>query len=128
MSNSLLNSAPQELDRGALLTKAVVKAAAKLDITARQLASVLGLSETTLSRMKKGKFVLQADTKAYELGVLFVRLFRSLDAILGGDETVARSWLRNPNLAIGDRPLDRIQTIAGLMDVITYLDARRALI
>ena len=64
----------------------------------------------------------------FELGVLFVRLFRSLDAIAGGDQSVARAWIKNPNLALDGRPLEKIATIAGLIDVIAYLDGRRALV
>jgi uncharacterized protein (DUF2384 family) len=115
-------------DREVVLTKAVLQAANKLDVKAKPLASVLGLSETTLSRMKKGAYSLEAGTKAFELGVLFVRLFRSLDAIVGGDEAVARSWLQNPNSGLKGRPAEKILTIAGLTDVIAYLDARRAVI
>jgi Protein of unknown function (DUF2384) len=62
------------------------------------------------------------------LGVLFVRLFRSLDAIVGGDEAVARAWLANPTLALDAKPAERIRTIPGLMDVITYLDSCRSVI
>ncbi|MFO7309224.1 MAG: DUF2384 domain-containing protein [Pseudomonadota bacterium] len=115
-------------DPGAVLTKALLRAADRLDITARALAGIVGLSEATVSRMKRGDYVLEAGTKTFELSVLFVRLFRSLDAIVGGDETVARAWLRNPNTLLGARPLDRIGTVAGLVDVIAYLDARRALV
>ncbi len=115
-------------DREAVLTKAVLRAADKLDIKAKHLASVLGLSETTLSRMKKGAHSLEAGTKAFELGVLFVRLFRSLDTIVGGDEAVARSWLQNPNTELDGKPAEKISTIAGLTDVIDYLDARRAVV
>jgi hypothetical protein len=82
----------------------------------------------TVSRMKKGDYVLQTGTKAFELGVLFVRLFRSLDAIVGGDEASARAWLANPNLALGATPAEKIRTVAGLVDVITYLHARQALV
>lgn len=112
----------------AVLTKAVVRAADKLGVKAKLLASVLGVSETTLSRMKKGDFVLEAGTKPFELGVLFVRLFRSLDAVVGGDEAVARAWLGNPNVALEGRPVEKIRTVVGLVDVIAYLDARRALV
>jgi hypothetical protein len=59
---------------------------------------------------------------------LFVRLFRSLDAIVGGDSNVASAWLRNANTVFGTAPVTKIQTVAGLVDVIAYLDARRALI
>ena len=65
-------------------------------------------------------------TKPFELAVLFVRLFRSLDAIVGGDPQVSRAWLSNANEALDGRPVDKIRTVAGLLDVIAYLDARRA--
>jgi hypothetical protein len=113
--------------QGAVLTKAVLRAAAKLDVSQAALAAILGVSEATVSRMKKGDYVLPADSKAFELAVLFVRLFRSLDEMVGGDEAVARAWLANPNLALDAKPVEKIRTVLGLMDVITYLDARRSL-
>lgn len=111
-----------------VVTKATLRAADLLDITARTLASVIGVSEATVSRMRKQEFLLERGTKPFELAVLFVRLFRSLDAIVGGDETVARAWLKNPNTALDGTPLEKILTIAGLVDVIAYLDSRRALV
>jgi hypothetical protein len=115
-------------DAGAVLAKAVVRAASHLDVTAKVLASVLGLSEPSISRMKRGEYALDPATKPFEFAVLFVRMFRSLDAIVGGDVAVARAWLDNDNTALNGRPVDKIQSISGLMDVIAYLDARRALI
>jgi hypothetical protein len=76
--------------------------------------------------MRKGDYVL--DGKPLELGVLFVRLYRSLDAVVGGDDAVAKTWLRNKNSALKDTPLQLIQTVPGLIDVIQYLDARRAVV
>ena len=108
------------------VTKATLRAAEKLGLTNRALAAVIGLSEPSISRMKKGTFALERGAKSFELGVLFVRLYRSLDAIVSGDEKVARAWLLNDNLALGDKPLNLIQSVAGLMHVIQYLDARRA--
>ena len=110
----------------AVLTKAVLRAADKLGVRGSVLALVLGVSEATVSRMKSGDNRLEADTKPFELGVMFVRLFRSLDAIAGGDEAVARAWLANPNSALGGKPVEKIRNLAGLIDVIAYLDARRA--
>jgi hypothetical protein len=112
----------------AVLTEAVIRAADQLGVNARSLSGVLGVSEATVSRMRRKDFSLERGTKPFELGVLFVRLFRSLDAIVGGDETVARAWIKNPNLALEGRPLEKIMTIAGLFDVIAYLDSRRALV
>ena len=113
-------------DPATVLTKAVLNAASKLDVKSSALAPILGVSEATVSRMRRGGYRLDAGTKAFELGALFVRLFRSLDAIVGGDEAVARAWLKNPNLALGGKPVELIRTVAGLADVVAYLDARRA--
>jgi hypothetical protein len=112
----------------AVLTEAVIRAADQLGVSARSLSAVLGVSEATVSRMRRRDFALERGTKPFELGVLFVRLFRSLDAIVGGDETVAKTWIKNQNLALEARPLEKIMTIAGLVDVIAYLDSRRALV
>jgi hypothetical protein len=78
--------------------------------------------------MRRGEFRLEPGTKPFELAVLFVRLFRSLDAIVGGDDRVAASWLGNPNTALDARPIEKVRTVSGLVDVIAYLDARRALV
>jgi len=113
-------------DDGALVTKAVMRAAHRLGLSNRSVAHIIGVSRPTVSRMAHGTFTLRPGDKPFELAVLLIRLFRSLDAIAGGDETVAQAWLRSDNIALGERPLDRIRTITGLLDVIAYLDARRA--
>ncbi|MCY3727200.1 MAG: DUF2384 domain-containing protein [Rhodobacteraceae bacterium] len=113
-------------ERARVLTMAVVRAAEKLELSGKDLARILGVSEPTVSRMRKSKFLLEEGSKSFELGALFVRLFRSLDAITGGDRKVANAWLRNKNMALGGRPLDQIMTISGLTLGLAYLDSRRA--
>ncbi|ALD90817.1 hypothetical protein CR3_1588 [Cupriavidus gilardii CR3] len=111
-------------DAGATLTKAVMRAAGFLGISQAVVASVLGISTASVSRMASGHYVLDSHRKEWEFGVLFVRLFRSLDAILGhGDQ--ARLWLANDNLALGGKPLELIRTTEGLVRVVHYLDATR---
>lgn len=111
-----------------VLAKAALRAADALGLTAKVLGAVIGLSEPTISRLKRGEFALERKTKPFELALLFVRLFRSLDAIVSGDEVVARAWLRNDNTVLGGKPIDNIQTVPGLVDAIAYLDARRAIV
>jgi hypothetical protein len=122
-----IKPASTEQERAAL-SKATVRAADRLGLNNRLLAAVIGVSEPSVSRMRRGEFQLERGQKPFELGVLFVRLYRSLDAIVGGDEQVARAWLRNDNTALGAVPLTLIQSVAGLVNVIQYLDARRAVI
>lgn len=121
---------PQASDTAAaqVVTKAVVRAAEHLGIQNSALARILGLSEPTISRMKRQGYQIAAVSKEFELAVLLIRLYRSLDSITGGDETVSGAWLKNANTALGGKPLDQIQTISGLMNVIAYLDSRRAVV
>jgi hypothetical protein len=120
--------ARQPATQASVVTKAVVRAADRLELSNRVVAGVLGLSEATVSRMTKPRasYQLEAGSKPFELAVLFVRLYRSLDALVDGDMAAARAWLRNDNTALGATPLSQITTVAGLVNVIGYLDARRS--
>lgn len=111
-----------------VVTKATVAAADRLGLSARTLAGIVGVSEASVSRMKRLDHLLEKGTKPFELALLLIRLFRSLDAITGGDEQVARAWLKNHNTALCGIPADKILSISGLTDVLAYLDARRALV
>ena len=118
-------SSPRE---GEVLTKATIRSANKLGLPQSLVAAILGLSPATVSRMAQGTYSLKRHDKAFELAVLLVRLYRSLDAIVGGDGEVARQWLRSPNTALNNQPINLIRNIQGLVDVIQYLDARRAIV
>ncbi|MFN7025886.1 MAG: antitoxin Xre/MbcA/ParS toxin-binding domain-containing protein [Pseudorhizobium sp.] len=119
---------PSVFSEGPVVTKAVVAAAERLGLSARGLAAVIGVSEASVSRMKRLDHHLEKGTKPFELALLLIRLFRSLDAITGGDEGVAKSWMRNPNTMLCGKPAEKIATVSGLTDVLAYLDARRALV
>ena len=118
---------PRTAAEAAVVTKGVMRAASRLELPNRVLAAVLGVSEATVSRMGAGAYQLDPGAKPFELAVLFLRLFRSLDAIVGGDVAVARAWLRNTNTAFGAPPITLIESVAGLVHVVAYLDDRRAL-
>lgn len=115
-------------EREQVLTKAVLNTAERLKLKAATVSAVIGVSEATVSRMKNGAYTLESGTKPFELAVLLVRLYRSLDAIVGGEDRIAQAWLENPNTVLDARPIEKIGTVAGLVDVIAYLDARRALV
>ena len=113
-------------DPSSTLTKAVVRAAGLLGLTQAALADVLGISGATASRLVGGSYHLQPTRKReWEFALLFVRLFRSLDAIVG-NERDASVWLRGENSALGGRPLDLMRSAEGLVRVLHYLDASRS--
>ena len=123
MSVALAVEAPRE---GRVMGKAVCRAADLLGVRGAGLGRVLGLSDATVSRLKAGEFELDPGSKAFEIAVLFVRLFRGLDAIVGGDVQAARSWMTTENTVLGGTPAAMIATISGLMQTVQYVDARRA--
>ena len=112
-------------EAGATLSKAVTRILNLLQLKQSTLARILGVSAATVSRLCAGTYMLSPKrVKEWELAVLFVRLFRSLDAILGHGDN-AQKWLTGHNAALNARPLDLIESTEGLVRVVHYLDAHR---
>jgi uncharacterized protein (DUF2384 family) len=124
-SPARLASAPKAED-DQILTSAVSRIAVFWGLSNAKLGAVLGLSPATISRMRSGQSALDPASKSFEAGQYLLRLFRSLDALMGSDDTAARSWLGAANLDLEARPLDLIDSFKGLMTVCDYVDAHRA--
>ena len=107
-----------------VLAKAAINAARRLDLRNKQLAEIIGTSEAFVSRLKSGKGIDPQRTEG-QLALLFLRLYRSLDALVGGDDAKARAWLHAQNEHVRGIPAERIRTVEGLVDVVQYLDAMR---
>jgi len=107
-----------------VLAGALLAAAGRLGLRNRHLASVIGSSEASVSRLQHGRG-LDPESKEGELALLFIRLYRSLDAMVGGDDDKARRWLHAENDHLAGVPAQRIRTVEGLVDVVQYLDAMR---
>lgn len=117
----------QQTTPAAVLSKAVSRAADRLDISKSMLAKVIGVSPPTITRLYSGEYQLVQDRKEWDFALLFVRVFRSLDSIVG-DEGTAKKWLNSENLGLNGRPIDLIANTEGLVRVVQYLDASRGLI
>ena len=108
------------------LTRAVAKVAEFWALGNEQLGEILGLSDSTVSRLRNGRLTLKRGTKSFELAQYLVRLFRSLDALMGSDDAAARSWLATHNLDLQAAPIRLLGTVRGLVTVCDYVDAFRA--
>lgn len=111
-------------DPAAVLTRATLRAADTLGLSHKQLARVLGVSAASLSRLARGRQI-DPDGKEGELAVLLLRVFRSLDALVGGDDEAARRWFSADNHHLGGTPAELVQSVQGLVSVAEYLDAIR---
>lgn len=125
-SATAANDDSRQPDRGTVLAKATVRAAMLLGLSGVALARVLGLSEPTVSRLLRGDRALAPDSKEGELAALLVRVYRSLDAVVGNDDSKRAAWLASHNHALGGTPRDLIQSAHGLVSTLNYLDAMRA--
>jgi transcriptional regulator with XRE-family HTH domain len=120
-------SAAQAADGARVLTKATLRAADLLGLTQGAVARIIGVSPATVSRMERGLYLIELGTKQAELAALLVRLYRSLDAIVGNSEADRRLWMGSQNEALGMPPRDAIETVDGLTFAVRYLDGARAL-
>jgi uncharacterized protein (DUF2384 family) len=85
------------------------------------------VSPATVTRLYSGQYKLDERRKEWEFALLFVRVFRSLDSIVG-DEITARMWMNSENRGLNGKPIELIRETEGLVRVIHYLDASRGLI
>jgi hypothetical protein len=74
--------------------------------------------------MKDGGYVLAG--KPFELATCVLRIFRSLDAIVGSDPESMQGWMRHENDDLGGVPAQIMAQATGLIGVMNYLDAARA--
>lgn len=112
------------VDAAAVLAKATLGAARRLGLSNRDLATVIGTSDASVSRLSRDRGLRPGSAEG-SLALLFVRLFRSLDAAVGGDEARARAWFSAPNRHLGGVPANLVRSPEGLVNVVQYLDAIR---
>lgn len=120
---------PQTLpqaDPGLVLAKATTRASELLGLSGAALSRVIGVSEPTVSRLTKGQRGLDPNSKEGQLSLLLVRVYRSLDALVGTDGEKRLAWMRSHNQALGGKPVHLIERPDGLVATLNYLDGMRA--
>jgi len=107
-----------------VLAKAVLNAAEQLGLKQAELAAVMGVHRTAISRLKQNKS-LDPLSKQGEIALLVVRIARALFALTGGDLEWIKHFMHTHNKVTGDIPAKQIQSIQGLMTVVQFVDAIR---
>jgi hypothetical protein len=107
-------------DESATLTKALLNAGKSLSLTQEALGQVVGRDRTAFHRAG-----IDPQSKAGELSLLVIRLYRSLYVLVGGKAAAMRHWMQTPNHHTGGVPAEQIKTVPGLMRLVEYLDAMR---
>ena len=109
----------------ALVTGALLKAADLVGLRAKELAPIIGVSESGLSRMRSGNAVLQPGTKGFELALLVLRVLRSAAALFHSDFIYVGAWLRAEHDDLTPTPLACMRSVTGLIEVADHLDYYR---
>lgn len=108
-------------DKQPIVMKAYINAYKTMGISDKDAAKLIGVGRSTLLR----KLSFETESKQNELQILFIRMYRSLFALFGGDITSIKHWYEHKNKHIRGVPRDLCFTVTGLVNVNAYLDALR---
>lgn len=108
-----------------VLTKAICNLSKFYNLSGRDLSKIIGISEATVTRLSQGKKLISPDTKEGEMALILLRIYRSLNAMIGNNHEKAKLWLNSQNKYFRNKPIEEIKTVAGLINVLNYLDAMR---
>lgn len=92
----------------ALLTKALLRAAAQLDLAAH-LSQLLQMGVDETAQLQSGSRLLDPDQQEWDRALKIVGLFRTIIELLGTAER-AKVWLGTPNDTLGARPVDLLRS------------------
>lgn len=109
-----------DIDQSSVLSEALANAGKHLGMNQAELGEVIGRNRTVISRGG-----IAPDSKAGELALLFIRCYRALYVLVGGNTEQMRHWMRTENLHTGGMPGEQIKSVQGLTTVLEYLDAMR---
>jgi hypothetical protein len=91
-----------------------------------ELARILGVSGSSVSRLMNQARLIDPASKEGELALLLVHVHRLLDSLAGSDKERRLAWLRSTNRVMNARPADLLKTVTGLVNTVAYLESARA--
>ena len=109
-----------QTNKASVLTEALLNAGKQLGMSQADLGAVIGKNRTAISRGG-----IDPGSKAGELALLFIRCYRALYVLVGGNPEQMRHWMETENLHTGGIPAEQIKSVQGLATVLGYLDAMR---
>ncbi|KFX67672.1 XRE family transcriptional regulator [Pseudomonas taeanensis MS-3] len=111
------------VDAEAVLAKALLSTREQLGLTQQELADIVGVHRTAISRWADSG--LRPQSKTGELALLLIRAYRALFALFGGNLQDMQHFLRTENRHLAGVPLVLMGQVQGLVRVVEYLDAIR---
>ena len=106
-------------DDRSVLSRAANNAARGLGLVRTDPGSIIGRDR---ARTRNG---IDPSTRAGELALMLLRCYRSLFALVDGDEAQMRQWMASPNRGTGGVPREQVRSAQGFAIVLGYLDTMR---
>jgi plasmid maintenance system antidote protein VapI len=107
-----------------VVSKAFMEAGNDLGLNGCQLAKTIGLSEATISRIRRGSCMITPDTKPYEMAMMVIRIHKAVMGIMKQDVSAAKAWMNTENEELKAVPARKICDIRGLVSVLAYAETR----
>jgi|TARA_A100001391_G_scaffold205463_1_gene207441 transcriptional regulator with XRE-family HTH domain len=112
----------QALSAPHVLATALLNAGTQLNLNHSELAAVLGLHRSAISRLKQNR-QLKPDSKQGELALMLIRIHQALHALNDGNLPWMQHFMHSPNHLTGQVPAHQIQNIEGLFKVMLCVEA-----
>ena len=109
------------------ISQTILNVSKELGLSQSQLGEILGISQPSVSSLLKGELPIAKDSKTFELCVLLVQFYVSLDSLISESET-QQKWLNTLNAELGDKPINLLKKLEGFINVKNYLDNYRGAI
>ncbi|PIR38520.1 MAG: XRE family transcriptional regulator [Alphaproteobacteria bacterium CG11_big_fil_rev_8_21_14_0_20_39_49] len=113
------------IGKNEVLSKAILNLKDSWQLSNKDIAEIIGVDSSFITRLKKGQTQIEHDKKTGQLSLMLIRVFRSLGAFLGDRMTAQQQWLDSYNRAFNSTPIDAMKNVEGLSRVVIYLDALR---
>jgi len=107
-------------DKAGILAEAFGNAGRHMGMSQSDLGKIIGKDRTAISRGR-----VDPNSKAGELALLFIRCYRALYALTGGNQKQMSHWMHTENHHTGSIPAEQVKSVQGLITVLEYLDAIR---
>ena len=106
-----------------VIAKAVINASDELGLARGELAQVLGIDPSQVSRLTQRG--VKRSSKQWDIALYVIRIARGLFALNNGDKDNTQHFMKTPNRILQLTPKEALKDLAGLVRVLNFVDAMR---
>ncbi|MBF4455070.1 DUF2384 domain-containing protein [Acinetobacter sp. SK-43] len=107
-----------------VLAQAFLNAADQLGLKQSQVASVIGVHHSSMSRLKADP-ILDPTSKQGEMALLLIRMYRAIYVLTGGDSEWIHYFMNSYNDMTRGVPIEQVQSDSGLVLVLHFVGTIR---